>query len=167
MRQIAASLAKINEQLNSNNGHVQVGKTASLLAKQMNMIGCYLWIQLITFNHSSKQASSFVRLERAQLFRFLAYLSYAGCTIVISTADVEHFPVHSPPGFHRVFRYVTVTRSNPVEMGGHQYLKYKSQRCFELRSPGFRDGKKEGVSNPANKATYFALSFRPYPTQID
>jgi len=99
-----------------------------------------------------KQTSSFVRLERAQLFRVLAYLSYAGCTIVISTADVEHFSVRSPPGFHRVFRYVTVTRSNPIEMGGHQYLRYKSQRCFELHSPGFRDGKKEGVSNPAKQS---------------
>jgi len=51
-----------------------------------------------------------------------SYLSYARYTIVKGTSDIEHLAVHGPSGFHRVFRYMTVHRADPVEMSGHQHL---------------------------------------------
>lgn len=84
------------------------------------------------------------------------YLSYAGHAVVKSTSDVEHFPVHGRPGLHRVFRYVTVTRPDPVEMGGHQYLRCESQLVSNYIRPNLTTGLggtgKEGVSNPADGA---------------
>lgn len=58
---------------------------------------------------------------------------------MISASDVEHLPVRGPTGLHRAFRHVTVTRSDPVEMSGHQYLSHQESAPRVILIPISRD----------------------------
>lgn len=68
----------------------------------------------------------FGKSEPAAFPAFYQYLSHARRTVVKSTPDVEHLALRRPSGLHRVFRYMTVRRMHPIEMGGHQYLGEKT-----------------------------------------
>jgi len=103
--------------------------------------------------------------RRASDFEILAYLSHATYTIVISTSDVEHLPARGSTGLHRVFRYVTVTRLDPIEMSGHQYL-----RCTRKRVPCYVSAnlvRRETMKRPTKRYTSrFPFRSRPKANRL-